>query len=62
MILLSGYSKSGKQFGGRNQREADDKEGEMDILNQATLILMLVAYIAGILTAMMMLAPRIYRG
>lgn len=30
----------------------------MDILSQTTLVLMLVAYIAGLITAMILLAPR----
>ena len=35
----------------------------MGILNQTTMILMLVAYIAGLITAMILLAPRGgYRG
>ena len=33
----------------------------MDFLNQATLILMLIAYIAGLITAMFLLASRGYR-
>lgn len=35
----------------------------MDILNQTTLVLMLIAYIAGLITAMILLTPRGgYRG
>lgn len=30
----------------------------MDVLSQTTLILMLVAYIAGLITAIILLAPR----
>ena len=33
----------------------------MDILNQTTFILMLIAYIAGLITAMVLLVPRVYR-
>jgi hypothetical protein len=33
----------------------------MEVLNQTTLILMLVAYIAGLITAMILLPPRSYR-
>ena len=35
----------------------------MDILNQTTLVLMLIAYIGGLITAMILLVPRgRYRG
>jgi hypothetical protein len=33
----------------------------MDILNQTTLVLMLLSFIAGMVTAIILLAPRIYR-
>jgi hypothetical protein len=35
-----------------------DKEREMEVITQTTLILMLIAYIAGLITAMMLLTSR----
>ena len=34
----------------------------MEVLNQTTLILMLIAYIAGLITAIVLLTARPYRG
>lgn len=41
-----------------SKRGGRKEAGKMDILSQTTLVLMLVAYIAGLITAMILLAPR----